>query len=440
MNPTIELLRLLADTGEPLNLTISQEDDNIGRHTIHASGRGSVTLRDYQTPQTFIQALRHDLQHYPSPAAINGNGVPVPATPFPGLARATLTRHDEHTVDHPESRPITLVEGASYDAGQNALVAGLLTTLAPPQAFHTYTTPGPAAHPHWQPAHRVTLRPISVVTPEEFHALTDPELQLLINRDPILPLAAALIQQDRDQIDRTLLYPDAPARYQGPIHHYVVSHPSSSKHCAPFVRGEPIIVHRTPVLIEADHLTNAEFISVAEAFYTNPQEFVPVDPEDLPKRKIATPRFQATQADPQASGLLRPSTNITLSFKTDSAPSRTTMDALLWLTADDYELGPGAIHYVPAAADPAHMTEALVRAYWSDHRVTSRDDSIAQFDQHRFDMHCIVKAATNDAVKAYQDQMEEHLQRFSTLVPQPASECSVTSADGHITMTFRPNV
>ena len=425
---TVQNLHLFADNGELLIITTKQTSPL--HHEITIKDRGAFTITSNTPTQSLLNTLRSELQHYPQHVSIDGE--PMARTPFPDLAQMTLTSYRDHSQDHPETRVVQLEDGYRYYHHQNLFVAGVLFTMNRLPNPTTYYTPGPSAFTHWQPAFKVTVTPISNVTTEEFHKLTSTELTLLIERNRILPLVQELSNREEDQVRRTIRHPNAPMRYTGEIYHYAAGHYYEASE--QFKRGEPIIVHRKPVAIAPNGLSNAEYISIAEALYTNEQEFVPVGAQDQPFEVLTEIEVQRQPSNPNNNAYLQAVDSIRVSTGINKKAPRNTVAASMWLTNDEEDSREiGYIFHVPGKLDRHYLAECLMRAYWND-------DPEDDIDHTGFaaNMAGLARAATGEPVEAYRDQLQQLVDNFNTKAPKPRQPTTVTSADGTITITYRP--
>ena len=427
-------LRILAATGAPLDLTTQHQGAT--QYTVHAKDRGSFQIFSQLGPDEFAQWMASELRYYPDSVTLNGE--PVKTTPFPDLANVTVTSFQQHTTKYPDAKQIALGDSSQLRQ-RDALIAGVLYNTFPFTEPQTYFTPGESKFAHWQPALRVTVTPVAVVTPEEYMSLTQTELQLLLENNEILPLTGTVAHRGREQIQRTISHPNAPPEYTGRIHNYTLSHPDGLKNSPPFNTGEPIIVHRTPVGISGEGLSNPEYISVAEALYTTDQELVPVSQENNPEHTVTYIELVTDiSSPPDARSCLQPTRSITISISLDKHPAQHRIPARLWMNCDEDTDELENIFHIPGALDKDYLANCLVRAYWTDRNCHDRFEEEEQLADLVFEMNCLAKAAAGQPEQAYQELLQDHLDRFSTYVPGPETECTATSPDGTITMTYRP--
>ena len=328
----IEALRPLADNGQPLDLTVEQLSHH--HYSLNAQERGTFELTHYYDLTHLLEQLRSDLQHYPNPVTINGDTIVT--TPFPDLASVTVTTHQHHSTHLADTQTLMIEEGYSHYHRQNFFIAGILFSTSLPGTPHTYLTPGRNRYTHWQPAHQVTLTPISVVTAEDLSSLTDVELQLLTQRNNILPFTQTLATRDANQVARTMKHHKAPKEYKGTTYRYALAHPDGDQNADPFSTGELIIVHRTPVAISPKDLNNPEFISLAEALYTTEQEFVPVSQDAQPNHVITDIVLEQNPPRPaRPVTVLQPVESITLNLGFNRNPPSHTVHPQFWMTFDE---------------------------------------------------------------------------------------------------------
>ena len=57
-------------------------------------------------PDEFAQEIASELRYYPDSVTLNGE--PVKTTPFPDLAKVTVTSFQQHTTKYPDAKQITL--------------------------------------------------------------------------------------------------------------------------------------------------------------------------------------------------------------------------------------------------------------------------------------------------------------------------------------------
>ena len=427
----LKALRHLADNGEPLHLSLVELKTH--HFNLQAENRTSFVFRNYQNLPDTLDRIRSDFQHYPNEVTLNGE--PVATTPFPDLCGIVLTSHHHHSAYF--STPETLNIETEYHLHHRMFVAGILIPTPQPGLPHSYMTPAPSPFSHWQPAKEVTLRPIPVVTREELQSLSDLELQLLIERNNFNPLTKTLDARDTEQIRRTMEHPYCPPEHTGPVYDYATSHPQEGSQ--PFAKGSPIIVHRTPVALSPEHLTNPEFISLAEALYTSDQELVPVRGGNHPAHTLT--HISTTTVPPEAgdSGpAVQPVDSISIILSLDDQ-SEHTVQANLWMTLDEDFQDILNVFHIPGKLDQKYLADCLTRAYWSDDNTYSREDQEEKLAKLNSDMACVAKAAKGNVKEAYIEQLYNHLCRFYTNVPPPEEECIATSPDGSISLIYTPN-
>ena len=429
----LEQLAVLADNGTPLHLTTKLLQHNL--YTVHAQDRGSFNRGHYPARLTFEQTLAQELRHYPEAVTINGDE--IPRTPFPNLATVRLTHHAQHSTDCPTTQTLSLhPDQPPISEHHDAFIAGVLVHTLPPTNTTSYLTPGDSVFPHWQPLHIATLLPVSVVTPDEFHHLTIAERHLLLDRNLILPLTHTVLLREQQQIKFTKAHPFTPKPHDGDVHHYAVAHPTEGSQ--PFSRGEPIIVHRTPIRIDPQGLSNPEFTSITEALYTTDQDLVPVDPKDDLQYAHTLTDIQLLIDPPPTnrldSPIPQPVNSITLSIGLDKRPIDRTLSLHLWMTQDPDTRDPQHVFYTPGATLPSPLDDVLIRAYWADNEYAD-NQSLGDLT---FNMRCLAKAITGEPLNAFIEQLQDHLDRFSTILPLPPTPCAVTSQDGTLTFSFNP--
>lgn len=430
-----QTLRILADNGHPLDITT--EEHSRYHHTVHVKDRGSFTSRGYLDTDLLQTHLASDLQFYPREVRINGQQ--IQRTTFPDLPRVTVTSHHNHTDFYPNTKTVPLVPGYGLHQSHNALIAGVLTKMHHPAKPANYFTPGPSSFPHWQPALKVSITPVSVVTAEELSKLSDTEINLLMSRQSILPLTKTLEARDAEQVQRALDHANAPPRYDGPIHHYALTHPDLHRTSEFFRQGEPIIARGTPVAIQPECLSNPEFISLAEALYNHDQDLVPVQPGDNPRRAVTDIELAKDQSTSDKSSCLQKVPSMTLSLGLDGQPPDRKIPVHLWMTYDDLTESIDRIfHTARNNLTQEYLTDCLIRAFWVDTNSVNRDRDEDRMAQFAFDMTCLAKAALEDPGEAYRQKLQQYLDDFTTDLPAPDVEITVTSSNQNLSMVYRP--
>ena len=442
---SLKALKTLRANGQPLDLHVTLEHGpqyglkfEERTYQVNSPGRDSFTIVSQNPMREFIQRLKTQLTFYPDEAWVNSEE--VSRRDFPNLALVTTTTYEEGESDR--DYRVEYIE-LGLTTQYNTLAGGVLCylrTLHPVKKTYYSALPGP--HHNRQPARKVDISPITVITPEEIAGLT-PEQFDNLDGNGSTPLETSIRQRAKEQVQRTLDHPDTPRPHEGPVFRYSLMDPGRSGY--PFETGAPIIVNGTPVDLPEELDCGPEVVAIAETLYRADSPFVPVSltQEQMksppPHQTMTSFSFHFKPEKPDPTGwCMEPVQEIIMKFTLeDSAGESRThqVEADFHLTGDEYS--DKLVRFVPGRITPEPLAHHMFRAYWDAERHSSWDDLKDAMTELQEEYLGMATAALEDPVKPYLDQMKKLADSFSTEIPTPDQELTATSHDGRITVTSR---
>ena len=453
MQLTLDQVKILASNGSPLHVTITSPNSDTPE--VHVQGRGAFPApQNHYADHTEVQITKA-LKYYPDPVTINGT--PVERYNFPNLARVTWQSYPERNTVSPHTGNLQVHPCTPpVEDPFNLLVAGVLCQLnTPPMAKATCYTPVPGDHPHWQQANTLTVTAVPVITPEQLDSMNQHQWDALSNLKELTPLKVQLLREADFQVQKTLEHPGMPPLHQGPVYTYLLA---DSPAPAYFSSGAPIIVHRTPVVFDGDNMSPPAIVSAAETLYTTDQEFVPVasatnrEYQAVPRTLHPDPGLKAqphcvitnvdfhTELQEKFSTppVIRKLDHIAMTIILKDTQQTFTLPASFWF------LGETVHDRLILHADPNLTTEALtdaiLRAYWRDDNIASKDQEDWELEQAEYDAMFMAQAALQDPIQAYADQLKRYIDLFPTDIPFPSTPITFTTQSGTITVTLAPGL
>ena len=455
MQLTLEQVKTLASNGSPLHVTITSPDSDTPE--VHVQGRGTFPAPQNHYAGHMEAQITKVLRYYPDPATVNGR--PVERYNFPNLARVTSESYPDRNTVSPHTGNLQVHSCTpAVEHPFNLLVAGVLCQLNIPSMAETRRhTPKlePGNHPHWQQVNTLTITAVPIITPEQLETMDQHQWDALSELKELTPLKVQLLREADLQVQRTLEHQGMPPLHQGPVYAYLLA---DSPAPAYFSHGAPIIVHRTPVVFDADNLSQPAIVSAAETLYTTDQEFVPVasttnrEYQPVPRTLHSDPDIKAQpyrvitnvdfQTEPQETFLIPPAIrkldHIIMTITLKDTERTLTLPASFWL------LGETVHDRLILHADPnltmEALTGAILRAYWRDDNITSKDQEDWELELAEYDATFMAQAALQDPVQAYADQFKRYIDLFPTDIPFPSTPITFTTQSGTITVTLTPDL
>ena len=446
---TLDVLKVLAHTGQPLNLQITRNPDR-PEHQIVSNGAGrSCETRVQQFGPSIIQDLETALRHYPTPVTINGK--PLETSPFPDQAQVGVkhfTDHEEnsYTWNPPVNRPYMKL-------WHNAYVAGVLCQLEMPRdtdlttIYHAKDTGG---NNFWSKTKAVHVSPIIVVKDEEVEDLTANDLDMPTVKNKYSFLIN-LKHRARTQVKHTLQREDLPPKHDEPLYRYLLGNTYGPG--APFNHGIPIIVHGTPITLPdneyAEETEQPLAVTITQALYRANQEYIPVGPypstwesKDAmgPKpRAITNAAFNTSPSNVDNGWSIRPADSIamhlTLEETSDLPETTVSLPAPFLLEGNEDNV---RVTYAKDTVGPEELSDAMLMAYWEEGESRSWNELKAEYGKASTRMYDLAKAAMQDPDEVLREQLQRVANKFSTELPQPKNSITVVSQDGHTTVTYDP--
>lgn len=452
MQLTLDQVKTLASNGSPLHVTIASPNSDTPE--VHVQGRGAFPAPQNHYAGHIGLQITKALRYYPDPVTVNG--IPVERYNFPNLARVTSQSYpDRNTVSphisnlqvHPCTPPV--------EEPFNLLVAGVLCQLnTPPMAKATRYTPASGDHPHWQQANTLTVTAVPVITPEQLDTMDQHQWDALSNLKELTPLKVQLLREADLQVQWTLEHPGIPSLHQGPVYAYLLADSPAPAYLS---YGAPIIVHRTPVVFDTGNMSQPAIVSAAETLYTTNQEFVPVasatnrEFQPVPRTLHSDPDLKnqahgvITNVDlhtqPQENfstpPVIRKLDQIAMTITLKDTEQTFTLPASFWFLGET--IHDRLILHANPNLTTGTLTDAILRAYWRDDNIASKDQEEWELEQAEYDAMFMAQAALQDPVQAYADQLKRYIDIFPTDIPFPSTPITFTTQSGTITVTLAPD-
>ena len=431
MDSNLKAIQLLAHFGKPLNITVHPDPGNPGMYIIERDGT-SVSTRNKE------KEIRNSLVHYPSPVTINGT--PVKTTPFPDLAHLTITRFHPPYHDPEE----VLFEFDSYqntDASYNAYAGGVLCYVYSPKSNpRTYYSPsGQGAQESWQRAIKVNVHPIHRIETEELGYLYEND-QYIARISQESPLHQIVTHRDEEQIERSIIEPDAPPKHDGEVYKYFFT----DMNPMPFNNEVPIIIHGTPVAIDLqDDANPARPTSLALALYQTGGDLVPVaqylserQTNKLPTITGCEVLVQKEDTPQDNQWCFEPVKDIILQLEIDQLGNRS--------VHADFDLGEAGFREMhvryTARTDTGILGNAIVMAYWNDEHFPDWDCMQHALDQREEQVNNMILAAFQDPLQAFRNDLQNLANSFEPNLPSPTQVLSERSKDGRVVVIYLPDL
>ena len=446
---TLDVLKVLAHTGQALNLHVTPNPDRPDHHTISNGVGNSCQVRTPTFGPGIIPDLEAALTHYPAQVTINGKALDT--SPFPDQAQVGVKYFSDN--EESSSKWEQPVNHPYIQIWHNAYVAGVCCQLQMPHRTDlsmVYHTPDTGNNDFWSKTKAVHVHPIVVVEDNEIEHITanDLDMPTLKNKYSFL---VNLKYRARAQVERTLRRPEMPPKHEGPIYRYLLGNTYGTP--VPFDNGIPIIVHGTPITLpDNDYSGDMEqplAVTITQALYRANQEYVPVGPypstwenEDSmsPRPRAATnASFNISPDHVDNAWSISPADSITMHLTlpaTDNLPETTvTVPVPFLLEGDQNNV---RVTYAKDMVGPQDLSHAMLMAYWEAGEYRSWDDLETDFENTNTRMYDLAKAGMQDPDEVFKEQLQRAANEFSTELPQPRSSITVVSQDGHTIITYNP--
>ena len=433
----LEALRLLADSGQPLNLEVKTQGS---QHLIRRDG-GPWTEHVCWNPREDLQ-LR--LAHYPRDAWINGEKLET--SPAPTLAEVMVLQPSGRDTSGDIERRLDLGEPERH-IGFNALIGGVWGTIQQGNSTEessAYFSPMPGESRHHRLLAVVRLNPHLEVQADEIEMLKQAGSFWEFRMKP--ELRQRTERRMEEMLERTMLHPEMPARYEGRVYSCpLVGHRNSRE----YVSEAPVAVLGTPVTIgqESGEMSSGEFISIVEALYDSDSRLVPVNEEPEQMGPITVPgagpeTAMITAAEPviMPEGAERPAEIVLKLQMEDWEEDRNgelEVPARFWITGD-----PGenlSVRAVPGRISPQELRDVMLRALWDEEEYSSGDYADWAREEMEEKLHNLARHHLEEGSQAVLQELQWAADRFESMVqPLPNQQLSATSRDGRITIILNP--
>ena len=440
----LETIRLLADKGSPLEITLEVRENDI------LVTREGTTLQE-QLSADPLGDLKRALAHYPREVRINGETLDT--APWLGLGSVTLTGPNLNGETDREDWKLKLMPGErTPSAVFDGHIAGVMARMRTSWAFrkklmsHYFTPAWEADKQHHTPLSAVQVTAFVEIQADELLQLHDnpmglteiPERSELENR--VLERAQAMIK-------RTMERPEMPAQYSGRIYGRPTKGETANEHYddtyAVGVHGK----HGKPVIItlwdDGEEMENSTFVTVVENLYRNDSELVPVlewesgvGNATIPPADPGTPRTRRVTFEVQdhpANPAWAESITMLLEMA-DGAVSRHSCD--FWMEgAMEYE---AEAKVVPENITKEEISDLLTRGYWVNQEYHDWDGLKEARQELEERMEILAEHLVGNTSRAAREEMQRLLDHFHASIPLPEERITVSSRDGKLQLTLNP--
>ena len=430
----LETIRLLADDGSPLEVTLEKTE----KETLLT--RGGVTVSEHPSDDP-LQDLSTALTHYPGEVWINGEKLDT--TPWPGLGKVSMTDPD----DSQKSRKVELGEKTPGDF-INAYVGGItirmnLGWLLRKKTTNCYFTPseGKELH-HHTPLSSVEVQAILEIDAREVNKMKQtiigpevPENSLLEER--IVERAEAMIQ-------RTMERPEMPPRYDGKVYGRPTKGEWGSEHYdEPYaigVEGRPIVITQEE---DGGYMDNAVFVTIVENLYRDDSELAPVmewgggvsgtmipgADDDMARTREVTFDIKDHTGHPAWAE------SITMRIEMEDGTVNLHDCSFHLEGTAEWE---ASARIVPGRMGKEDIAALLTQAYWTDRELNDWDEMKQAREDLEEQMGILAEHLMGNTDKAVRDEMQLALDRIHPTIPFPEEKITLTSRDGRLQLTLNP--
>ena len=438
----LELIKLLADNGEPLEITTRETHDG----TTVRRGQTEITVRRGQTEITvkqkgqFERMLRDSLRHYPREVRVNGERLET--TPAPTDSMVEIMEHDGRNLEGYEFR---MLHPRERERRFDMIVGGVGHYMKQSHPYgdksneRRYLTPMTRQARHHRGLSILRTTTVQVVRTGEIGELRES------HGSPVIPepstLALTVREQMREKEEKTLAREGMPEIYRGEVFEYALTGEEGDDK---YYKSAPIEVTGNPVMIQLEYGEEAKLVSAASALYHADSEWVPVGMESGRHEYPGTQGVNREPLnaevefimDPPDAGKFDSVRSITVQVKAQDG--RTLSVPAQFHISGEFEDQAEVRVARGAGIENGELTDALVQAYWKSQDWDSAyEEASARFGLERR-MENLATHVLGDNRKALEKELLHHAGKFFTMIPAPAAPVSVTANDGRITITMHP--
>lgn len=439
MNLTLEALKLFRDTGEPLTINVTplpQAPDGTHPYRLQRPGTDDTLMHGPGQPSHMVKLLRDIFTAYPHEVTIDG--APVSRTPMEQKAPVFIIPGQHNPAGKPPvPRVISGWHPKSVPLRHRIYAGGIL--CRPNQGHHlagfTYHTPAGEGDHRWQFADPVTIFPIMWLTPDEVLQLSKDDYSKLLtdlwtrsataNSQEPGNIFAAANDRMRLQVQRTLQEAELPERHQGPVYNHVSTR-SKATH-----NFRAIIVRENPLAFPAD--LDPPTASLADTLYRRTEGPVPVwfhqSAQELRDNTPSLKGLKFNQPHPSPEETVAVTDRIDAAYITSDGTQHP-------INMDFAAFGDAHNPKVLIASDAARRQDldlAIPDAYRQSPDFEETPDKLLHY------IATLVIQATKGRTAAFTHELEQLLESFNPASTRPEEALTVTSADGTLTITTKPN-
>ena len=429
----LELIKLLADNGEPLEITTRETHDGT---TVR---RGQTEIMVRQKGQ-FEKMLRDSLRHYPREVRVNGERLET--TPAPTDSMVEIMEHDGRNLDGYEFR---MLHPRERERRFDMIVGGVGHHMTQSHPYgdksneRRYLTPMTRQARHHRGLSILRTTTVQVVLTEEIGELGES------NGSPVIPgpsaLALTIREQMRETEEKTLAREGVPEIYRGEVFEYALTGEEGDDK---YYKPAPIEVTGTPIMIRTEYGEEAKLVSAATALYHADSEWVPVWMESGRNEYAGTQSVNREPLNAEVEFVMEPpdagkfDSVRSITVRVKAQDGRTLSVPAQFHISGEFEDQAEVRVTRGSGIENGELTEALVQAYWKNHDWDSAyEEESARFRLERR-MENLATHVLGDNRKALEKELLHHAGKFFTMIPAPAAPVSVTTNDGRITITMHP--
>ena len=437
----LDMLRMLADNGQPLVVEIHQEENGT------QVTRGNRMVEKHGGPELTLQELQEALEFYPRAVTVNGEHLKTRA--WPGLARVKITLPETDGSDSWRRKEIEF-PGNVRPGWKNALAGGVFCRINTPrwddgnhgQNARYFTHAGLPDDGNHVPLSAVNLEAFLELKTSELDIIQENRNSLEIPGDAWIPGDVTLRRQN--MIERTLLQPNMPTPWDGRTYSRPLQGPDANEHggepYAAGVRGTPLVIDGAET---GDRFSNDLYLTVVENLVRGKSLLVPVmdGQQDVGGVRTDGPGAEAARAKnitfeilqhPENPGWAR---SITMRIMLQDGVEH--VQECSFQLSGQYESDAGTV-VVPGAIRKEELTEILTRAYWPDTEWRSWDDVKEERMLIRERMEVLAEHAFGNTREGIRMELQRMADRFYSRVPLPSETIQVKSRNGRLEIVLNP--
>ena len=429
----LELLKMLADNGQPLNLSAREEDEKL-----MISRDGGPPLPSRWFPGA-LELLRKSLTHYPREVWINGESAET--SPPPQTAMAWVQTPQGPCISRIQDEMLRDTGSEVLPRSFNTIAGGVccetvFQTGEEEERQSIYLSPVPeSGNGNHRLLSAIRLKPHTEILTEELVQLQHERNRIQIPRGSALEHRTSI--RRRLICENTKAQPDMPEEFIGTVFFYPLTSWDGE-----LIRAAPMQVLGQPVVIpDEGPEDNGQFVTAVETLISGDSGMMParegggqVQGQWFPGPGPEVTRLHEIRFTQEPEETQNPE-RITMTGRlSDGTPL--SLPARFCLSGDEELFAECSV--IPGQIPQQDLTDILMRAYWTDEDHQDWDRRLHSYQEMTGRMTNLATHLLGDNPGAYREEMQRALEQFHTQIPQPGEQVTVTSSNGRMTMTFNP--